>query len=172
MLIAGWEQMGELQRIAAVAKSEECAGMTAQEVADYINTPRQVGSTLRGLSAEEVYSAISTLKIAQLEAASVDFDAAANAAAKDKAAAGVVLSVWLANVGGVEMAVGSEGRKRLDAAVTAGYLAAADLVALVGRATVPTTWCMATAPVAEGGFAWTHDATAADVDRALSEVTV
>lgn len=168
-MIPGWlEMLSDKQRVAAVARSPECAGMTPQQVADYINEPRRVGTTVRILNTGEVYDALSQETKAKLSAASEDYQVATSAPEKQKAAAGGAFydRCWCPD--GLKLSPGGKGLAELDTAIAAGYVTASDKAALLVLATVPTMICLRTVELADGGLGWSeHRASEAEVVEAI-----
>jgi hypothetical protein len=158
----------DIQTISAeiAAHFEAYSGLPEREIVDAMNTPRKTGSTVtyRAVESGEAYDAISADSKAKLQKAAEDYSAAANAAQRAAAAAGVALYDRIGLIGSVEVEQGTAGRAELDAAVTNGYLLAAerDAVVALGTVTVPTMQTLWQA------WGWSSSVTIAQVEEALS----
>ena len=158
-----WMSMNDLQRVEAIATSAPCAGMTAQQVADYINTPRDSGQTvLRGIVVQEIIDYLSAkgqAGWAQIEAALANAGTTAAVKAVKRALQFPGTTIPADKLGEAATAM-----------TTAGLLVAADVTALSARVTTHVQICLVHAPLEQGGLAWldpTALVTAGFVTKAL-----
>ena len=192
-MIDGWLDMaGDYERIAAVALSEACAGMDAQGVADYINGDQVVRTLYRDATAAEFWNAMddasklllldlvkaddagarllwANLQVQGIVAVDPDRISETVATLAEKATSQIVSSLTLKN----RLGVGEVAASVADVEVPLGVLEPLKgerrtfLEDLQDLCAVNETLCLRSAGLAEGGFGFAHEVTAADVDAAL-----
>jgi hypothetical protein len=163
----GWGSLSDAERIAAVARSAECAGMTAADVAEYINTPI-AEKVLAQTSVVNLADCLENLPLLTVRALVNSENYYNSHPTSAKAAAG--LDVWAQlKAGSISMYPGTRGRTVVDAAVAVDALTVDDLNILVGLASQDETWCMVSAPLEQGGLGWIDGqlVTAVMVEQAL-----